>query len=148
VKPYWLNLTDPIAANCSACADTKKYLQEQNQPMFVYTDLCFLPNNRTQRARIRTNRGNDGPTDTTLFVVNEARTVTIWDDSGYFVCSDGSEPSPRCSSAPPLRAACLSLLTLRRLNVRALSWACKPMFDGSVHLKKLMQMFEYLPVVW
>jgi hypothetical protein len=109
VKPYWLNLTDPVAANCSSCASKRKYTQEANQPMFVYTDLCFLPSNSTQRARIRTNRGDEGPEDTTLFVVNEARTVTIWDDSGYLVCSDGSDPAPGCpgalqSAGTPVRA--------------------------------------------
>jgi hypothetical protein len=29
-----------------------------------------------------------------------------------------------------------------------ISWVCEPMFDGSVHPKNQMPVFEYLPVLW
>lgn len=105
-------MSDPIAANCSSCAGSKKFTQQAGEPMFIYTDLCFAPKPKGRRVRVRTKRGQqDGPEDTTLFVVNEARSVTIWDDASYLVCSDGSQPSPQCGGAhcaPAPPCACVA----------------------------------------
>lgn len=62
--------------------------------MFVYTNLCLEQSaDAEQTAVVRTRYGGSGPSDTTLFVYDEARTVSEWNDAGATVCSDGSTPS-------------------------------------------------------
>jgi hypothetical protein len=93
VKPYWLNMTDPVAANCTSCTNNPLYTRQANQPMFVYTELCFGVANQSRVAVVGTNSGPGGPTDTTLFVFNEEGTVKLWDDNSNTICGDGSLPS-------------------------------------------------------
>ena len=93
VKPFWLDLSDPIAAGCTNCDTDPRFAAQVAQPMFVYQQLCFEPAALPRRATISTESGPDGPTDTHIFVFNEAGTVGLFDDNSNLVCGDGSQPS-------------------------------------------------------
>ena len=97
-------MSDPVAANCDSCLSDPGYSAQADQPMFIYTQLCFLPSNRSQTATVSTRHGEDGPVDTTLYVYNEARTTSKWDDNALLVCSDGSEPSTANCPDEPCRS--------------------------------------------
>lgn len=96
VEPAWLSLSQAVAVGCDSesCLADKDFGEEASAPMFVYTNLCLEQAiDGEQTAKVRTRYGGSGPTDTTLFVYNEARTVSEWNDAGATRCSDGSEPS-------------------------------------------------------
>jgi hypothetical protein len=61
--------------------------------MFVYTNLCFTrAPDMNQTAEIKTSYGGSGPSDTTLFVYDDARTVTEWNDAGNAQCRYAASP--------------------------------------------------------
>ena len=96
VEPAWLALSQAVAVGCDSksCLDDKDFGEEAAAPMFVYTNLCLeQAADGERKATVRTRYGGSGPTDTTLFVYNEARTVSEWNDAGATRCSDGSDPS-------------------------------------------------------
>lgn len=96
VEPAWLSLSQAVAVGCDSdtCRADKDFGEEAAAPMFVYTNLCLQQSaDADQTATVRTRYGGSGPTDTTLFVYNEARTVSEWNDAGATRCSDGSEAS-------------------------------------------------------
>lgn len=89
VEPAWLNLTDAVASGCvsASCKQDPNFAAESAAPMFVYNNLCFARAQETnQTAKIKTTYGGSGPSDTTLFVFDEARTVSEWNDAGNPVC--------------------------------------------------------------
>lgn len=89
VEPAWLNLTDAVASGCisASCKRDPDFAEESAAPMFVYNNLCFTRTTEAnQTAQIKTSYGGAGPSDTTLFVYDDARTVSEWNDAGNPVC--------------------------------------------------------------
>lgn len=89
VEPVWLNLTDSVASGCvsASCQADPDFAEESAAPMFVYNNLCFArTTEENQTAQIKTSYGGSGPSDTTLFVYDEARTVSEWNDAGNPIC--------------------------------------------------------------
>eukprot|EP00892_Ulva_mutabilis_P010769 jgi/Ulvmu1/8064/UM004_0301.1 len=96
VEPAWLSLSQAVAVGCDSdsCLADADFGEESTAPMFVYTNLCLEQSNEAnQTARVRTRYGGSGPSDTTLFVYDEARAVSEWNDAGADICSDGTQPS-------------------------------------------------------
>jgi hypothetical protein len=89
VEPTWLKLTQTVASGCvsKSCQEDPDFAEESQTPMFVYNNLCFQQSlDGPQTAQIKTTYGGSGPSDTMLYVYDEARTVSEWNDAGNVLC--------------------------------------------------------------